>query len=654
MSFRFLVVDTYYQNFIASVYAATRSLVASSYQEQLHALLDRCFGTSDFYSTNLRQLGHEAKDVIGNCEPLQRAWAQEHDIPWRMVITKSQKNRRLLKVLKAQIQRAKPDVLYLQNLYWPGTDFIREIRADVKLIVGQIAYGLSPTLDLSVYDLILTSFPHFVDRFRQMGGSCEYFRIGFGAKTLQRLEDTRRRYPIVFVGTYSGRTGPHAAGTRLLEYVTSRAPVQFWGQGQNALQPDSPIRQTFHGEAWGIDMYKVLAQGGIVLNRHAEWAERYANNMRLYEATGVGAMLLTDDKDNLNNLFQVGKEVVAYRSQYDCAERLEYYLDHEDERAAIAAAGQRRTLNEHTYHHRMQELVQIIDRYLRHPEQVAARRFPVPEIKDMGTKPTVAQKSLRAIKAIIKRTPLAGPARALWRRLQSQSADTYQLISPSAVTEPLVQGWQAPDIVEKQRDRVNWELQQMYLGNVPVVFQVAAQAVAATGMEQGRIIEIGCASGYYYEVLEHLSGHPINYTGLDYSRSLIERARREYPNVPFRIADAMKLPLANRSHDIVISGCVLLHVKDYQQAIAETARVASHWCIFHRTPVIPNGETKYMTKLVYGVPVVELAFGEPELFSLFAQNGLEVLHEFSIGRYHPTALKEQVEMKTYVCQKYAG
>ena len=63
-------------------------------------------------------------------------------------------------------------------------------------------------------------------------------------------------------------------------------------------------------------------------------------------------------------MFERGKEVVAYRSPEECAELVQYYLEHEDEREAIARAGQQRTLREHTYHHRMRELVEIVGRYL--------------------------------------------------------------------------------------------------------------------------------------------------------------------------------------------------------------------------------------------------------------------------------------------------
>jgi spore maturation protein CgeB len=78
----------------------------------------------------------------------------------------------------------------------------------------------------------------------------------------------------------------------------------------------------------------------------------------------VGAFLLTDDKKNLGTLFEPGKEVVTYSSPEEAIKLIDYYLDHPEEREAIARAGQQRTLREHTYHQRLQELVEILERPL--------------------------------------------------------------------------------------------------------------------------------------------------------------------------------------------------------------------------------------------------------------------------------------------------
>jgi len=110
-------------------------------------------------------------------------------------------------------------------------------------------------------------------------------------------------------------------------------------------------------------MYHVLNCSRITLNHHGDVLP-YANNMRLFEATGVGTLLLTDWKENLGEMFAPGKEVVTYRTPEECAELIRYYLAHDAERQAIARAGQARTLREHTYEQRTKELIALVHKYV--------------------------------------------------------------------------------------------------------------------------------------------------------------------------------------------------------------------------------------------------------------------------------------------------
>jgi hypothetical protein len=73
-------------------------------------------------------------------------------------------------------------------------------------------------------------------------------------------------------------------------------------------------------------MYEILAHSQVTLNRQIVAAEGSANNMRLLEATGVGALLLTESRKNLNDLFAPGREVVAYEMAYDLVEKIRHYV----------------------------------------------------------------------------------------------------------------------------------------------------------------------------------------------------------------------------------------------------------------------------------------------------------------------------------------
>ena len=373
---RIAIVDTYYPRFLKSIYENSPYLIDRSYDKQHKTLINSLFGTSDFYSHHLNSLGCEAQDLIVNCLPLQRAWAKEQNFPlsnlasiiphrfFRAPIIGGFLTRLpgLMDVAVEQIKATKPDVLYCQDLSFFPEKVINELRKYVKLIVGQIASPLPPMSFLRGYDMILTSFPHFVTRLRSAGIHSEYFRIGFDERVLNLLSSVQKDIDISFVG---GISRHHVNALPILEHLALSTPIEFFGYGLATLPNNSPIALRHHGEVWGLDMYRALARSRITINRHIKAAENYANNMRLYEATGVGTLLITDQKDNLCNLFNVGKEIVAYSSPQEAVELIRYYVDHPDEASEIAKAGKKRTLKHHTYKHRMEELVPILKRALR-------------------------------------------------------------------------------------------------------------------------------------------------------------------------------------------------------------------------------------------------------------------------------------------------
>ncbi|BFU94012.1 MAG: hypothetical protein NTNFB02_07340 [Nitrospira sp.] len=77
---------------------------------------------------------------------------------------------------------------------------------------------------------------------------------------------------------------------------------------------------------------------------------------RNFEVPGCGGFLLTGRADNLDQYYDDGTEVVTFDHLDDLIAKIRYYLKHEDERAAIARAGYDRTMREHTYAHRFQDI----------------------------------------------------------------------------------------------------------------------------------------------------------------------------------------------------------------------------------------------------------------------------------------------------------
>jgi spore maturation protein CgeB len=362
---RVLIADYYYTPFLRDFYTRRPELRHARYAEQWRAMMDECHGTADFYSRNLRALGHDGAEVVLNYAPLQVTWASEHHSvagsllrPFRNRATFPPVVRALSdRILLEQAAAFRADAVHFQAPELLTADTARRLRKVVPILTGQIASPFSGTGQFRIFDIIFSSLRNFVEAFRAEGLRSEVLHLGFEPTVLERLVPDAPREGVIFVG---GVSAAHAERIRFLEAIATALPLRWWGYGVESLPAHSRLRRAYQGPAWGLDMYRRLAAAKICVNRHIDVAGDFANNMRLYETTGVGTMLLTDAKQNLGELFAPGQEVIAWRSVEECIALAGQYLADDAARTAIAEAGQRRTLASHTYQQRMEQYVRTV------------------------------------------------------------------------------------------------------------------------------------------------------------------------------------------------------------------------------------------------------------------------------------------------------
>jgi spore maturation protein CgeB len=384
---KILILNRDYPRFLADMYASAPALSEAPYAEQLAARHASLFGMADFYSHGFAAAGHGAREIHVNNPWLQAAWAREHGIRTpappvaarrrlspSLSLIKGIARRALLplarrfmprqmrkeeeRVLAAQIEEMKPDVILNQELSYIRTRRLDRIVPRGTKIVGQSASALPIGENFKRYDLLISSLPNFVEYFISEGARAALSPLAFDSRVLDSIgQPSVRDIDVSFVGSLSA---DHRERVVLVEALAREVPLKVWGTGVDELPPSSPIRACFQGEAWGRQMYGVLARSRITINQHIDLADGYSNNMRLYEATGCGALMIVDRGRNLQSMFEPEKEVITYRSAEECVEAVRHALSAPAAAAEVAAAGQRRTLSEHSYVRRAAELSQIL------------------------------------------------------------------------------------------------------------------------------------------------------------------------------------------------------------------------------------------------------------------------------------------------------
>ena len=85
-----------------------------------------------------------------------------------------------------------------------------------------------------------------------------------------------------------------------------------------------------------------------------------AVNQRVFDCPAAGGFLLTDAQDDLNLLFDAGREIAVYTDMNDCVEKYRWFRTHPASAREIAANARERILGEHTYVQRLETIATLL------------------------------------------------------------------------------------------------------------------------------------------------------------------------------------------------------------------------------------------------------------------------------------------------------
>jgi len=396
LSFRLLIISSMYPGYLRKFYGKYPEVSDMDYDGHYEALLSDSTEFAASYTRAFSRNGVAVDCMIVNDRLLQKKWTQANQL--RISDTED--------LILQRIAHFRPDVLWIEDLRFLKPEFLKKIgkKADfIKLVVGYHCAPINPpSLEkLKLLDLVITCTPGLKIDLENAGIKSYLVYHGFDLDLLTEI-DSLDSYPfneVVFTGSLIHGGGYHNERIALLEDLLKRGiNISLYVNTESNLKillkkclfylnrlfkklgiknPENLIGLLHYGNypvdfyseiirkhirepRYGFEMYKLLSCSRIVLNNHGDVAGKYAGNMRLFEATGAGSCLLTDNKSNLTDLFEIGNEVVVYNTPGECAEKIKWLLDNDNERRRIAVSGQTRTLKSHSVDSRCKTIIEIL------------------------------------------------------------------------------------------------------------------------------------------------------------------------------------------------------------------------------------------------------------------------------------------------------
>ena len=150
--------------------------------------------------------------------------------------------------------------------------------------------------------------------------------------------------------------GWYAAGNRLKNMVAPPPGRKGAGLSRRVTLPPHVAGEALDDE----DMIRMYSRSRINLgfsacgDTHKLEEPILQVRLRDFEVPMSGGFYMVKHMEELEEFFEIGKEIVCYTDRDDMVEKIRYYLAHDDEREAIREAGYRRCLRDHTWHKRFE------------------------------------------------------------------------------------------------------------------------------------------------------------------------------------------------------------------------------------------------------------------------------------------------------------
>lgn len=170
------------------------------------------------------------------------------------------------------------------------------------------------------------------------------------------------RWDIGFIGSASPHKAEHLAA---VSGAFPDARIAVIGNGWNTIAQGTPIARHVLGAALTGDYFaRAIEHTRINLAVHhgAIGPDRWQDltSTRTFEIPAAGGFMLHVDNEEVRSLYGPGREIDVFADIDRMIERIAHYLEHEDERAAIAAAGHRRCVPAYSLEHRAREVADLL------------------------------------------------------------------------------------------------------------------------------------------------------------------------------------------------------------------------------------------------------------------------------------------------------
>jgi spore maturation protein CgeB len=233
---------------------------------------------------------------------------------------------------------------------------------------------------IELYDLFMCSLKGVADNLKLKGFNNAVhvpegcFPALNGEQYLNNFQVGKYGSDVAFIGSI-GMLGIHKNRVKLLSKIASSGfDLKIWGEivgEQKAVPLD--VRHAMTNESVINERHSQVCQASLVnIGIDQDPTLRESWSARIYRVMCAGGLYLTTPTKGIQDLFKINHEgeeitadqdLVVFYSDNDLVKKIDFLLEHDDIRESIAKNGQKKVMDEHTFVHRVKEIIEVTEKW---------------------------------------------------------------------------------------------------------------------------------------------------------------------------------------------------------------------------------------------------------------------------------------------------
>ncbi len=193
-------------------------------------------------------------------------------------------------------------------------------------------------------DYCVTNAIEAIPKYRELGARVIQTIPSTGIAVDRDWSNIEEKYDVSFVG--------HRLTAGREQYISElknrNIPIHLFGVGWGRLVSFEEMIDIYGSSKINLNFSKVY--------------DSFQIKGRIFQVCNAGGFLLTEYVPGIESYFEIDKEIVCFKNADEMIDKITYYLNHDEERRAIAQAGWKRAINKYTPFHMFSRVFDEIER----------------------------------------------------------------------------------------------------------------------------------------------------------------------------------------------------------------------------------------------------------------------------------------------------